>query len=194
MALIFNNNLLNELFGREFNKISALPIDVTISETHSLNQRMTSRPVEGGGTFTDNMIIDPTTLTMSCIVTSSLFGDSWEDKLNKIEQIRTAREPFDVVTSLRTYENMGFSGPITINRTVSNNTVLAFDVGLKEVIIISSITEQVPAKASGKTEEAIQKQAPKKDAGKIQGEIDTELTGSFKSSAVQLVDFIRSSG
>ncbi len=194
MALIFNNNLLNELFGREFNKISALPIDVTISETHSLNQRMTSRPVEGGGTFTDNMIIDPTTLTMSCIVTSSLFGDSWEDKLNKIEQIRKAREPFDVVTSLRTYENMGFSGPITINRTVSNNTVLAFDVGLKEVIIISSITEQVPAKESGKTEEAIQKQAPKKDAGKIQGEIDTELTGSFKSSAVQLVDFIRSSG
>ena len=99
MALIFNNNLLNELFGREFNKISVLPLDVTISEAHSLNQRMTSRPVEGGGTFTDNIIIDPTTLTMSCIVTSSIFGDSWEDKLNTIEQIRRAREPFDVVTS-----------------------------------------------------------------------------------------------
>ena len=142
MALIFNNNLLNDLFGREFNKISVLPLDVTISEAHSLNQRMTSRPVEGGGTFTDNAIIDPTTLTMSCIVTSSLFGGSWEDKLNTIEQIRTAREPFDVVTSLRTYESMFFSGPITINRTVSNNTILAFDVSLKQMIIISSVTEQ----------------------------------------------------
>ena len=184
MALIFNNNLLNELFGREFNKISVLPLDVTISETHSLNQRMTSRPVEGGGTFTDNAIIDPTTLTMSCIVTSSLFGDSWEDKLNTIEQIRTAREPFDVVTSLRTYESMFFSGPITINRTVSNNTILAFDVSLKQMIIISSVTEQVPAKESGKTEDAIQKQAPAQDAGKIQGQADTETNGGIKSLLV----------
>ena len=184
MALIFNNNLLNELFGREFNKISVLPLDVTISETHSLNQRMTSRPVEGGGTFTDNAIIDPTTLTMSCIVTSSLFGDSWEDKLNTLEQIRTAREPFDVVTSLRTYESMFFSGPITINRTVSNNTILAFDVSLKQMIIISSVTEQVPAKESGKTEDAIQKQAPAQDAGKIQGQADTETNGGIKSLLV----------
>ena len=184
MALIFNNNLLNELFGREFNKISVLPLDVTISETHSLNQRMTSRPVEGGGTFTDNAIIDPTTLTMSCIVTSSLFGDSWEDKLNTIEQIRTAREPFDVVTSLRTYESMFFSGPITINRTVSNNTILAFDVSLKQMIIISSVTEQVPAKESGKTEGAIQKQAPAQDAGKIQGQADTETNAGIKSLLV----------
>ena len=184
MALIFNNNLLNDLFGREFNKISVLPLDVTISETHSLNQRMTSRPVEGGGTFTDNAIIDPTTLTMSCIVTSSLFGGSWEDKLNTIEQIRTAREPFDVVTSLRTYESMFFSGPITINRTVSNNTILAFDVSLKQMIIISSVTEQVPAKESGKTEDAIQKQAPAQDAGKIQGQADTETNGSIKSLLV----------
>ena len=184
MALIFNNNLLNELFGRDFNKISVLPLDVTISETHSLNQRMTSRPVEGGGTFTDNAIIDPTTLTMSCIVTSSLFGDSWEDKLNTIEQIRTAREPFDVVTSLRTYESMFFSGPITINRTVSNNTILAFDVSLKQMIIISSVTEQVPAKESGKTEDAIQKQAPAQDAGKIQGQADTETNGGIKSLLV----------
>ena len=184
MALIFNNNLLNELFGREFNKISVLPLDVTISETHSLNQRMTSRPVEGGGTFTDNAIIDPTTLTMSCIVTSSLFGDSWEDKLNTLEQIRTAREPFDVVTSLKTYESMFFSGPITINRTVSNNTILAFDVSLKQMIIISSVTEQVPAKESGKTEDAIQKQAPAQDAGKIQGQADTETNGGIKSLLV----------
>tara|TARA_R110000737_G_scaffold51220_4_gene72446 strand:+ start:2640 stop:3224 length:585 start_codon:yes stop_codon:yes gene_type:complete len=184
MALIFNNNLLNELFGREFNKISVLPLDVTISETHSLNQRMTSRPVEGGGTFTDNAIIDPTTLTMSCIVTSSLFGDSWEDKLNTLEQIRTAREPFDVVTSLRTYESMFFSGPITINRTVSNNTILAFDVSLKQMIIISSVTEQVPAKESGKTEGDIQKQAPAQDAGKIQGQADTKTNGGIKSLLV----------
>tara|TARA_R110000765_G_scaffold163910_2_gene268947 strand:+ start:722 stop:1306 length:585 start_codon:yes stop_codon:yes gene_type:complete len=184
MALIFNNNLLNDLFGRDFNKISVLPLDVTISETHSLNQRMTSRPVEGGGTFTDNAIIDPTTLTMSCIVTSSLFGDSWEDKLNTIEQIRTAREPFDVVTSLRTYESMFFSGPITINRTVSNNTILAFDVSLKQIIIISSVTEQVPAKESGKTEGEIQKQAPAQDAGKIQGQADTETNAGIKSLLV----------
>ena len=188
MALIFNNNLLNDLFGREFNKISVLPLDVTISETHSLNQRMTSRPVEGGGTFTDNIIIDPTTLTMSCIATSSLFGDSWEDKLNTIEQIRTAREPFDVVTSLRTYENMGFSGPITINRTISNNTVLAFDVSLKQVIIISSITEQVPAKESGKTEVDVQKQAPAQDAGKVQAKADTPANKEVKSLAVNISD------
>ena len=187
MALIFNNNLLNELFGRDFNKISVLPIDVTVSESHSLNQRMTSRPVQGGGTFTDNMIIDPDTLTMSCIVTSSLFGDSWEDKLNTIEQIRKSREPFDVVTSLRTYENMGFSGPLVINRTVANNTVLQFDVSLKQVIIISSVTEQVDTNASGKTEEDRQKQAGKQDAGKVQGTQDTEVNDRIKSVIVGII-------
>lgn len=186
MALIFNNNLLNELFGREFNKISVLPIDVTVSESHSLNQRMTSRPVQGGGTFTDNMIIDPDTLTMSCIVTSSLFGDNWEDKLNTINQIRKSREPFDVVTSLQVYANMGFSGPLVINRTVANNTVLQFDVGLKQAIIISSVTEQVPTDESGKTEEGKQKQAPGQDAGKVQGQPDTETDDGIKSFLVGL--------
>ena len=96
MALIFNNNLLNQLFGREFNKISVVPVDVTLSETHTRNQSITRRTIEGGESKVDNIIILPDSVSMNCIIKSDLFGDSFEEKLSKIDQIRLAREPFDV--------------------------------------------------------------------------------------------------
>jgi len=173
MAILFNNNLLNKLFGAEFNKISVIPVDVTISETHNRNQSITRRAIEAGGTITDNVIILPDSVSMSCIIKSDLLGDSFTEKLAKIDQIRLAREPFDIVTSLGTYESMFFDGTISINRSVSNNTVLAFSATFSHIDIIETISESVPANDSGKDESSQRKNAPAEDVGKKQPQPDT---------------------
>ena len=150
MALIFNNNLLNQLFGKKFNSISIVPVDVTPSEVHRLTNSLTRRTVEGGATITDNVIILPDTVTMNCIIKDSLFGDSWEEKLAKIKQIRRARQPFDIVTSLGAYDSMFFDGSIVINRDVTTNTVLAFSATFSKLFIIETLSEAVPKEASKK--------------------------------------------
>lgn len=185
MAILFNNNLLNKLFGVEFNKISVIPIDVTVSETHTRNQSITRRAIEAGGTITDNVIILPDTVSMNCIIKSDLLGESFTEKLAKIDQIRLAREPFDIVTSLGTYESMFFDGAISINRDVSNNTVLAFRANFSHIDIIETISEKVPKDSSGKTDSSKRKNEPSSDAGKVQAAVDsakdqkTSILGSW---------------
>jgi hypothetical protein len=174
MALIFNNNLLNTLFGSQFNSISVIPIDVTISETHSRQQQITRRAIEGGATVTDGVMILPDSVSMSGIIKSDLLGDSWQEKLAKIDQIRLAREPFDVVTSLGTYESMFFDGSLVIDRSTSNNTVLSFSATLSHIDIIETVSELVPEADSGKDDEGRRKNAPAIDAGKKQPQPDTE--------------------
>jgi len=178
MALIFNNNLLNQLFGRKFNQISIIPVDVTINETHRRSTSLTRRAVEGGATITDNARILPDTVTMNCIIKNDLLGDSWEEKLEKIEQIRRAREPFDIVTSLGTYDNMFFHGSLVINRDVSNNTVLAFSATFSKVFIIQAVSEVVPMSASKKP----QRTAPSEDKGKTAAVENTPAATEKKRS------------
>lgn len=184
MALLFNNNLLNKLFGVEFNKISVIPVDVTLSESHSRNQSITRRAIEAGATITDNVIILPDSVSMNCIIKSDLLGDSFTEKLAKIDQIRLAREPFDVVTSLGTYESMFFDGSITINRDVSNNTVLAFSATFSHIDIIETISETVPKSSSGKDQVSQQKNAPAEDVGKQQPQPETKASTDKKESVL----------
>ena len=181
MALIFNNNLLNQLFGKEFNKISVVPIDVTISETHTRNQSMTRRTIEGGSTKVDNVIILPSSVSMDCLIKSDLFGDSFEEKLNKIDQIRFAREPFDIVTSLGVYESMFFDGSMTINRDVSNNTVLAFSATFSQLDFITTDSTIVPAGESKIAPIA----DPKIDVGKKQAPETIEENSSLLFSGLE---------
>ena len=170
MALLFNNNLLNKLFGAEFNSISVIPVDVTLSETHSRNQSITTRAIEGGSTVTDGVIILPDSVSMNCLIKSDLLGDSWQEKLSKIDQIRFAKEPFDIVTSLGTYESMFFDGSIIIDRNNTNNTVLVFSATFSHIDILETISTTVPKASSGKDAASQRKNAPSEDAGKKQPE------------------------
>ena len=182
MALIFNNNLLNRIFGREFNKISTLPITVTVRETHQLNQRVTRRAVQGGEGFVDNVIIDPDEVIMECICTNDFLGDSWQDKYAKLDEIRKAKAPFDVVTSIRTYSNMFFSGAIVINRDKTNSQALVFTAPISQINILSAVTESVPFEESGGPEADKREFGPAQDVGKVQGQTPSDTQNSKVSS------------
>ena len=185
--LIFEPGKLRKLFGSDYNQISVIPIDVTQVETHTFNHTITRKPVQDGGVISDNILIEPDSVTIQGIFTDqTAFGatseminsiidgvdrrtnmPAWEDKLAKLHEIRKMREPFTLVTSLGTYKNMFFDGPITVNRDLTTSDALFFTATLTGINIISSRTTQVPASAmTDEKNGGSKKMAPKKDVGK----------------------------
>lgn len=185
--LIFEPGKLRKLFGSDYNQISVIPIDVTQVETHTFNHTITRKPVQDGATISDNILIEPDSVTIQGIFTDqsllnkgielvqSALDDgftpstmsTWEDKLAKLHEIRKMREPFTLVTSLGTYKNMFFDGPITVNRDLTTSDALFFTATLTGINIISARTTQVPASAmSDNKNGGSKKMAPKKDVGK----------------------------
>lgn len=185
--LIFEPGKLRKLFGSDYNQISVIPIDVTQVETHSFNHTITRKPVQDGATISDNILIEPDSVTIQGIFTDksllnkgldlaeSVLDDgftatsfsTWEDKLAKLHEIRKLREPFTIVTSLGTYKNMFFDGAITVNRDLTTSDALFFTATLTGINIISARTTQVPASAMDDNKNGgSKKMAPKKDVGK----------------------------
>ena len=88
--------------------------------------------------------------------------------------------PFDVVTSLGVYESVFFDGSLTIDRNVSNNTVLAFTATFSAMDFIETETTVVPASESKLPE----KTAPAEDVGKKQLQDDSPASAENKSSTL----------
>lgn len=170
MAAIFSPGALRELFGQEFNQISTLPIDITLSEAHTLPATVTDKPIEDGSTINDNVIVGQGTVSVSGIFRDEMSGNSQLDKWAALKAIQSAREPFTLTTSMGAYVNMVLLN-ISADRSVSNVGALFFTAELKQVRIIASQTVQVPLKAV--PEERKAKQAPKQDRGKQQAQKQT---------------------
>lgn len=170
MALIFDPGTLRRLFGPQFNSISTLQVDVTLSESHELPSTVTEKPVEDGSNINDNVILNNTKVSISGVLTDDRLGTSQAEKWRALQDIRRSREPFTVVTSLGAYENMIFTS-ISASRDVSSVGAVFFNADLTQVRIISSETVQVPLRAIPEQRKA--KQAPKQDKGKQQATTDT---------------------
>jgi hypothetical protein len=171
MALIFDPAALRRLFGQNFNAISTLQVDVTISESHSLSSNVTEKPVEDGSNINDNVILGNAKLSISGVLTDERFGTSQAEKWAALKEIRRTREPFTVTTSLEVYENMIFTD-LSVGRDVSNTGAVFFTAELTQVRIIASETAQVPLAAIRESRKA--KQAAKQDKGKQQATTQTE--------------------
>ena len=205
--LIFEPGKLRKLFGSDYNQISVIPIDVTQVETHTFNHTITRKPVQDGATISDNILIEPDSVTIQGIFTDqsllnkgielaqSALDDgftpstmtTWEDKLAKLHEIRKMREPFTLVTSLGTYKNMFFDGPITVNRDLTTSDALFFTATLTGINIISARTTQVPASAmTDEKNGGSKKMAPAKDVGKKSNTAgQTNAAGKKVSTATQ---------
>ena len=205
--LIFDPGVLRKMFGSDYNQISVIPIDVTQVETHTFNHTITRKPVQDGGVISDNILIEPDSVTIQGIFTDqTAFGataeminsvidgvdrrtnmPTWEDKLAKLHEIRKMREPFTLVTSLGTYKNMFFDGPITVNRDLTTSDALFFTATLTGINIIASRTTQVPASAmTDEKNGGSKKMAPAKDVGKKSNAAgQTNAAGQKVSTATQ---------
>ena len=165
MALVFEPNALREIFGERFNRISTLAIDVTVTERHGLASNVTEKPVEDGSVISDTTVLQNARISITGILADERTGKSFAEKWQALQEIRRQRQPFSVVTSLGTYENMIFTA-INVDRDVSTAGALFFSADLTQVRIITGQSVNVPAIAIANPDA----RAPAVDAGKKQPE------------------------
>lgn len=161
MALVFSPGALRPIFGQQFNRISTLQIDVTVRESHEQRVTVTKKAVESGAQIADNAIVEDAEITITGIMTDEAF-ESYADKYQALDALLRERETFDVVTSLRVYEDMVFTR-LAVNRETSTSGALFFDATLTQVDIIEAQTRQVPASAT----KTPRQQAPASDRGNV---------------------------
>lgn len=189
MALVFENSVLQKLFGDSFSQWATLPIDVTLEEQELNTIQVTNRPVQSGAVISDNIIIQPKRFVIEGIFGNDNLYDSaerfissggagnnksWQDKKAVIDELIRAREPFDIVTNFGIYPNCFFLdfSPVS-NREFSN--ALRFTATLQQIPFIESETTEIPKSAQKDPAQT----APAQDRGKVQ---KTEQSSSSDSS------------
>lgn len=174
------------LFVRTKRSIGGVQLDATVSERHTSEIRLTSNPVEIGADINDHAIIEPKKLSIRGVVTDSplgfaaisnlvgtatslaneFFGASTEDRQTRSQQayldflaLQEARQPIDIQTGLRLYENMIITGlDVEQDKDTSRAAIIRFEC--QEVILTESETVSLePGSLEGDTEKQAQPSA-----------------------------------
>ncbi len=148
------------LFIRTKKSIGGIELDAVLSETHNNEVRLTTNPVELGADITDHAIIEPKRITIVAEVTDSplgvaafgqivdlvtgLFGTATTKNItrsnaayNAMVQLMEQREPIEVQTKLRLYENMVITN-LDTTQDGNSSRVASMIINLKEVLITES--------------------------------------------------------
>lgn len=160
-------------------RIDGFVIDAAISEEHVSESQATDYPVETGSNVTDHIRNAPRQLTVEGIVSDTPldadvvqarggftggirqshdvggeFTDALpsEAALAKLEEIRLARKPVVVTSSIRTYKSMALL-TLTVPRDKETGAALRFTAVFKEVLFVTNartIVKVAVPRASGK--------------------------------------------
>ncbi|VUS53724.1 phage baseplate protein [Klebsiella spallanzanii] len=156
-------DILSTLFQQQTRKIGLIVPSVVISEKHSDTLEITEHPVEVGAAISDHAYRRPSEVVMQVgfagggslldLLDTTSFGLSAGLSPREVYQnlldLQNSRVPFDVVTGKRLYSNMLIRAmEVTTERSTEN--VLSSVLTLREVIITSTTTSQVAAKADMK--------------------------------------------
>ncbi|MEZ2403524.1 phage baseplate protein [Raoultella planticola] len=156
-------DILSTLFQQQSRKIGLIVPSVVISEKHNDTLEITEHPVEVGAAISDHAYRRPSEVVMQVgfagggslldfLDTTSIglsAGLSPKETYQELLDLQSSRVPFDVVTGKRIYTNMLIRAlEVTTDRTSEN--VLSAVLTLREVIITSTTTTQVAAKADMK--------------------------------------------
>lgn len=122
--------------------------DVTVEEDHVDELSITEFPVEQGAAITDNSYKMPAQLRITCGYSNSSIASGGDPNyVNAVYaqflQLQANRQPFDVFTSKRVYQNMLIRRLHTqTNKDWANAMLL--DVEMREIIIATTQTVTVP--------------------------------------------------
>lgn len=156
-------DILSTLFQQQTRKIGLIVPSVVISEKHSDTLEITEHPVEAGAAISDHAYRRPSEVVMQVgfagggslldLLDTTSFGLSAGLSPSEVYQnlldLQNSRVPFIVVTGKRLYSNMLIRAmEVTTERSTEN--VLSAVLTLREVIITSTTTSQVAAKADMK--------------------------------------------
>jgi hypothetical protein len=148
------------LFIRTTKSIGAIELDAVLTETHSNQVRLTKNPVELGADITDHAVIEPKRLNIVAQVSDTplgtaafgqivdlvtgLFGTSTSQNItrsnaayNAMVQLMEQREPIQVQTKLRLYENMVITN-LSTPQDKDSSRIALMTIALEEVLITQS--------------------------------------------------------
>ncbi len=143
------------IFGTGGGQIGTIQIDAVSEEEHSLRSEVTENPVEEGAQISDHVQLQALELRIDGVVSDSplrfgaissvlnagqtisqLFGTTKAsiDAYNEMVRLWKSRQPFNVLTSLRRYENMVFQ-EVSIPRRAATGNAIHFSATLREIRI-----------------------------------------------------------
>jgi len=138
-----------QVLVRQLAMIDGFLLDCSLSEEHVFESEVTEYPVEQGADVTDNVRPKPITVTMEALVSNTPINpdiinarsapdESVDDAYAKLLQIRDAREPVTIRTSLRTFDNMVLKN-LSIPRAAGRGDELRFTATWQQVQIVSNV-------------------------------------------------------
>jgi hypothetical protein len=173
-----------------FRSIGDLVFDATFVEDHNSDLEVTDNPIETGSLVSDHAFMKPLRLSITAGVSAVLlpsgnpdFGTGDERPTTAYELLsllQQEREPFDVQTGLRIYENMMCLN-FGAQQTKDSAGIFYFTANLREVLIVDTETTTYPPRKSGAT---AQQASKTKNKGEQQGKTDSKTgnDGAKKSS------------
>lgn len=166
MSFLTQPITIQSIFGTG-RKVANINITVIINESASDTLTITKQPVQQGAAITDHAYKEPTTLSMSVFFQDE-FGVELKDIYQKLLTLQLTREPFDVITPKRIYENMLIS---TISQSTDKQTenVLSISLSMQEILIVNVTTTQVPRARQKKKAVTSKTEKAGKKSGLLQG-------------------------
>lgn len=180
--------LFPEKSQAKFMGLKEIPLDASVSESHVYQALVTTNPVEQGSDITDNVSINPIVLTMTGFITdtpvkifqgiqqllSSTSGSGTISKSahNDLVFLFEKKQPFTVVTGLKTYSNM-ILRRLSFPRSADTGQSIRFEAELIQVTFASFQTETLDSDALGNQLNSKDQAQSKKDLGKQPGGVGT---------------------
>jgi len=170
---------MNETVSIITRGFGGLTFDAVFEEDHTLELEVTDNPVETGVSITDHAYMKPYKVKITAGVSDTPLverGDGYgagygraKEAFAQLEALMRTREPFDVQTGLKLYQNMLCT---SINTTQDSGTsnALIFTADLREIIIVQTQAVTYPPRAKGK---AANQAGKKKTQGEKQAKEET---------------------
>jgi hypothetical protein len=165
--------------------VGDIQFEATVEERHEDTLTITEHPVEKGAAISDHAYKNPTQVTIVA-GTGGKGGESVpRETYDKLLELQSSREPFNIATGKRDYENMLLQS-VSVSTDADTENILSVVLDCREGIIVSTETAQVPASQqaqAAKTQKAQQsgtKQAQDNSGESENGE-DTKKQSILKS-------------
>ena len=129
--------------GAYIRSLGGLTFTVTISEAEKQTAKLTDYPVEDGVSYSDHVILAPREVTVQVGQGVDESETDPRDKLDKLRELMTAREPIEVYTGKSYYKSMIITS-ISTTTDAKTETVMIASVTLREVRIAQTQAAAVP--------------------------------------------------
>ena len=129
--------------GAYMRSLGGLTFTVTISEAEKQTAKLTDYPVEDGVSYSDHVILAPREVTVQVGQGVDESETDPRDKLEKLRELMTTREPIELYTGKSYYKSMIITS-ISTTTDARTETVMIASVTLREVRIAQTQAAAVP--------------------------------------------------